>query len=135
MTPDERNAVIEECLAVIEAKRVHWQGLADRSDEDSMIGHRYRDYTHSHEADLDAIRSLLADAPELEAKCEHDWRIGTREWCQRCGLGRTFGSVPEATALPRLRLQGAAFGEPARMVLDPDGEYTFHRATGATGND
>lgn len=54
-----RVETLREIRAAIQAKRDHWQARAERADEDSMVGRRYRDYFETHDADLAAIDRLI----------------------------------------------------------------------------
>lgn len=54
-----RVETLREIRAAIQSKRDHWQARAERADEDSMVGRRYRDYFETHDADLAAIDRLI----------------------------------------------------------------------------
>lgn len=53
-----RERTLNEAIAVIAVHRDDFHALVRESDDDSLVGRRYRDYTAAHEADLAAIDKL-----------------------------------------------------------------------------
>lgn len=50
---------LREARDVISLDRDRYRALADKADQDSMIGRAYRDYADTHDADLAAIDRLI----------------------------------------------------------------------------
>lgn len=46
------------CIAAVEAHRDRYAALAADSDEDSLVGRRYRDYLAAHIADINTLREV-----------------------------------------------------------------------------